>query len=271
MTNSNLTDVGRNPSRLNLWILTSLTVFLGFVIFVGILGNLLTLVVMRQKSMRRSSVAVFLSALAVFDSLVLIQMLLNRWLFAVAGIEFQGISHTACKLTYLLFHTSFTLSSWLQMFVAGEGFIVVSSPLKAKVICTRRNSIITVVTTVIPVISIYMYCLWGTELDSGDRCNVTLATNVRNFMDRVGPWLLAVFYSFIPTSGLVVVNSALIFKLYEARHRRHAMSTVTRADKSELQINVMVVISCLCCVVLTVPGAIHNIDFFAAEPVGGSE
>lgn len=244
------------------------TVFLGFVIFVGFIGNLLTLVIMSRKSLRQSSVAVYLSALAIADSLVLIEILLNGWLFAVAGFSIRLISHTTCKMHYLVFQASYTLCAWLHLFVAGERFIVVSFPLKAKVICTRRKSIITAVAMVIAVISINLYSIWGWELDSvGHRCDVTLGPTMRDFMARVAPWFMAVFYSFIPTVGLVVLNSGLVFKLYEARRLRHSMSVVTQADKIELQVTVMVFIACLCCLVLTVPVSIYNIIFFAAEPV----
>ena len=53
---------------------------------VGVVGNSLSVAIMNRPGMRSSSVAVFVSALAVTDSITLILDFLNNWLPKVVGM-----------------------------------------------------------------------------------------------------------------------------------------------------------------------------------------
>ena len=66
----------------------------------------------QRKSQRRSPVAVFMSALAVADSLVLILDFVNNWLKYGPRIYLLG-DEAFCRFHRYFFNVAYTLSSWL--------------------------------------------------------------------------------------------------------------------------------------------------------------
>ena len=73
-------------------------VALPIITVVGVVGNTLSMVTMNRPSMRSSSVAVFITALAFMDSLTLIMDFLNNWLESVVGVEFIDLSTVGCSV-----------------------------------------------------------------------------------------------------------------------------------------------------------------------------
>ena len=75
-----------------------LMVALPIITVVGVVGNTLTMVIMNRPSLRSSSVSVYVSALAMVDSLVLIMDFLNNWLEDVVGVRFIELHVVGCSI-----------------------------------------------------------------------------------------------------------------------------------------------------------------------------
>ena len=60
----------------------------------GLIGHVLTFLVMQRKALRTSSVAIFMSALAVADSLVLILNCLNNWFEYALKVDKNAYIHS---------------------------------------------------------------------------------------------------------------------------------------------------------------------------------
>ena len=73
-------------------------VALPIITVVGVVGNGLSAVVMNRPSMRSSSVAVFVTGLAITDSLTLILDFINNWVESVTGTRIVLVSRVFCSL-----------------------------------------------------------------------------------------------------------------------------------------------------------------------------
>ena len=87
---------------------------------------------MLRPAQRGSSVSVFMSALAVADTLVLVLDFLNNWLKMVPKVYLLGSSVGFCKFHRWIFDVVYTYAAWLVTSLAIERFIVVWFPLKAR-------------------------------------------------------------------------------------------------------------------------------------------
>lgn len=109
----------------------------------GLVGNALTLVVLSERNMRTSTNA-FLSALAVADSIKLI----NDLLYFLTILLLRTDDHIGNKAygylypyAHFIFNMSVCVSSWLTVSVAVERYILVCHPTRARAICSRSRAV----------------------------------------------------------------------------------------------------------------------------------
>jgi len=118
------------------------------IVVIGIGGNILSFVVMKTKSWRHKSYSHFLCALAVFDSLTLInrEVLLVHELRMYAGDTglYNGFSDIACSLHNFYEHMCYLMSSWLIVCMAVERVVAVFFPLRKAFLCTQHGAVIVI-------------------------------------------------------------------------------------------------------------------------------
>ena len=73
-------------------------VALPIITMVGVVGNSLSVVIMNRPRMRSSSVAVFVTGLAITDSLTLILDFINNWVESVTGTSIVNVSRVFCSI-----------------------------------------------------------------------------------------------------------------------------------------------------------------------------
>src|SRR6218665_3869966 len=227
---------------------------------VSVLANVLTLIVMSRRSLRRSTVAVHLSAMSISDSLVLVMDTLNNWFNTVININLLGLSDGFCKFHRFFFNVVYTYSAWIVTSVCIERFIVVWFPFRAKQLCSYRNSVVTVLVMPVPICAIYLYNLWAWHAN-GSGCLIVSNWNV--FQSDIGPWISGFAYSYCPVIVMVILNAAIIGKLSLARRSRRQMSIdASNHEKRESRITVTIVVICIFYVIMTVPLGIYYILAF---------
>jgi nociceptin receptor len=110
----------------------------------GLLGNLLTLIVLSDRSMRTSTNA-FLSALAVADTIKLLNDLLYFCTILLLRTD-DVIGNRAFGYLYPYAHYFFSMpmcvSSWLTVSVAVERYIMVCHPTRARAVCNRTRAVL---------------------------------------------------------------------------------------------------------------------------------
>ncbi|XP_013388743.1 FMRFamide receptor-like [Lingula anatina] len=115
----------------------------------GIIGSILTLVVLSQKPMR-SSTNVYLSALAVSDMIKLINDFLyfmTVFLYVTSPATGQKMYAYLYPFSHFVFQMSVCVSSWLLVSVAVERYVLVCHAMWGKTMCTTQRA--TVVSVVI--------------------------------------------------------------------------------------------------------------------------
>ncbi|CAF1037916.1 unnamed protein product [Rotaria sp. Silwood1] len=123
-------EINQFIQQVNYWLMI---VELCMVLF-GVLGNSLALIVINRRSLRHTSSSVFITYLAIFDSLVLIVHF--TCLITLHTIK-SFIVH--CFFTYLTDFITFT-SVWIMVIMTIERCIAVHSPFLAKRFCTRKHA-----------------------------------------------------------------------------------------------------------------------------------
>ena len=113
------------------------------IVIIGIIGNTLSVVVMKSKMLRNKSYSHYLCTLAFFDTLTLVIRLIrtiNEYYMDElnkAG-PFQSFNNFWCKLYNYVEHCSYLMSSWLIVLMAIERLIAVCFPFK-KVIIRKQT------------------------------------------------------------------------------------------------------------------------------------
>lgn len=120
------------------------------VIFVGTVGNILSIAVLIRARMRTTSVYFYLMVLSFADLCVLYVSGFKTWIRGVTGYELLTASRFACKTTMFLVLFSQHFSAWLVVLTTVDRFIAVWFPFRASVWCSvSRARLLTVALTVV--------------------------------------------------------------------------------------------------------------------------
>ncbi|WAR14181.1 GHSR-like protein [Mya arenaria] len=119
-------------------------VFLSPMILLGVLGNILTLLVFGTRQQRQTSIAIYLSALAASDIIVLILPAMEFWLYHVLHIYIRRSSDFMCRLFSYATSVLPCVSAWILVAVSTERMMGVCAPLKMKVFSKPKHAFIIV-------------------------------------------------------------------------------------------------------------------------------
>ena len=120
------------------------------VIPIGILGNIVCILVVSKKQNRKASSCVYMGALAIADTVVLISqggiIILVTWLTKIFAADKLNIM---CKVfAYSLFSAAFC-GTMIILALLAERVIAVTCPLKAAVLLSPRRALIVIITIII--------------------------------------------------------------------------------------------------------------------------
>ena len=120
----------------------------------GILGNILSILVILQRNFRQLPVAPYMIGVAVTDSLFLYSRQIVDWFEVQFNYMLPGLT-SLCQVRYFFIVASLNISSMLLGALSMERMYAVRYPLLAKVNLTRKVSLVIIAATVIGVIAIY--------------------------------------------------------------------------------------------------------------------
>lgn len=181
----------------------------------GLFGNILTVIIMAKKKFQKLNSRFLLTSLAVSDSVYLIVQLFNKSTMREAlGMDIRALSDVGCKFFFWACKTAKMSSSWLIVVICIERFIAVWFPLKAKVICTKRM-------TMLSLIAIYVGCgiMNALSIPSSnivrDICSPSASIDGNQQWDRVVLLCSIAVYAIIPMTILIVLTPLVIYKLFD--------------------------------------------------------
>ena len=114
-------------------------------ILLGTIGNILSILVLTRRSLRKSTTSLFLTVLACSDLLVLYSGLLRQWVLYVFETDVRHVCEVGCKLNIWLVYSSLDFSAWILMAVTIERVISVWLPHRVRTICTKKSAVVSLV------------------------------------------------------------------------------------------------------------------------------
>lgn len=251
-------------------------ILLNFVGFFGVLGNILSMIILSRPQMR-SSINYLLIGLARCDTILIITSML---LFGIPAIyPYTGFLRyyyfrlypDISKVVYPLAMIVQTASCYLTLTVTLERYVAVCHPLRARALCTYGRARLYVI--VIILFSICYNVPRFFEVDQREYPDVEfgivfciVATDLRAehlYINIYIHWLYLVFIYFIPFFGLFFFNAMIYQQVRKANRERQRLS---RTEKREIGLATMlfcVVIVFLSCNIIAL--LINIIEAFTGE------
>ncbi|CAH1775635.1 unnamed protein product [Owenia fusiformis] len=192
----------------------------------GIIGNILSLVVLQQKKMS-SSTNTFLSAMAIADSIKLINdeiyfvvILMQRYNPEMSQTGFVHIY----PYSHFVFNCAMLITSWITVSVAVERYISVCHPHRAKSMCTIPrarlvSSCVALGMSIIALPSAFKYhTVVSKPLDNTSEGVVNMTIELTSFGKdvyamNIYTWIQTLLRSIIPLFVLVFINASIIRSL----------------------------------------------------------
>lgn len=226
----------------------------------GFIANILLLIVLSQENMRTSTNA-FLSALAVSDSIKLVNDIV--YFIVIVLKEYRPMQANVAyghfyPYAHFIFNFAVCISSWLTVSVAVERFIMVCHPIRAVSLCSRSRAIITsasvyLVMTLIAMPSAFRYRTIQ-KLDSELNMTIYDVELTELWKDETFvtayTWTLNMIRCNIPLIVLIVLNICIINDLRKTR--------ANKKFKSRNRITVMLVMVIVVFLIGITPDAIMS-------------
>ena len=130
-------------------------------IIFGTCGNILSIVVLTRKTIRKSTTAIFLIFLTFSDLCVLYTGLFRQWLIYLIDIDIRHLSEAFCKIHTWLVYSSLDFSAWIIISVTLERIIAVWCPYSHNSKCSRQTAIVCIIMLLIFVLSLNAHLLYG--------------------------------------------------------------------------------------------------------------
>ncbi|XP_037081746.1 FMRFamide receptor-like [Pollicipes pollicipes] len=221
------------------------------VMLVGVIGNLVSIIVLTRRRMR-SSTNSYLTALAVSDTLYLAISFTLSLKHSVPGIshpDFRIYWHYWPFGLWLIDAASNT-STWLTVTFTVERYVAVCHPIRGQVYCTesRARKMICIV---------YLFCFLVTlstpfEWEIAERLNhKTNSTEMTAEFSELGMLdeyrhafyvFTATMFIFLPLVLLAIFNSFLILAVKESRKQRAVLcSGESQSQRQENKITIMLI------------------------------
>ncbi|XP_046558655.1 FMRFamide receptor-like [Haliotis rubra] len=229
----------------------------------GLLGNILTVIVLTKRNMLTSTNA-FLSALAISDAIKLINDILYV-LVTIFSKTDDVMGNRAYGYLYpyahFIFNMSVCVSSWLTVSVAVERYILVCHPTRARALCSRYRAVVTcvvvyIIMTVVALPSAFRYrtkwCYDQSLNESMLHVELTELYHNQVFVSAY-TWAQNLLRSIIPLLVLVALNACIIGALRKTR--------ANKRNSSRHRVTVMMIMVIVVFMVCITPDAIMSTVF----------
>ncbi|ELU08577.1 hypothetical protein CAPTEDRAFT_64368, partial [Capitella teleta] len=228
----------------------------GLIIAIGVLGNLLTIIVMMSKDFRKSPSSLVLTALALVDTGNLVTGLMRWWIYYTFDFDVREMSSTGCKTHRFFTYYFGELSPAILVILTVERFVSVFYPLRCREICSKRRLGIGVMFVTITYALINSYFIFTSGLLPGEdhSCQVYLRYEETMFAWN---WVDSTLYAFLPFTIIFTGNILIAKKLIKAQKSRNTMATKSKKDRQSLTPMLMTVSWCF--LLLNLPSCIYFI------------
>ncbi|XP_064637544.1 growth hormone secretagogue receptor type 1-like [Lineus longissimus] len=222
-------------------ILLALTKYLWTIpVVLGVPGNILTILVARQKHNRKMSPCVYMTAMAVSDTAFLLDVTWYYSLFYQGHLD--AITDVKARKLIIEFHIfiMFTLAKISGLYLAAmsvDRLIAVRFPMAAIRLCTTKRAKVTVLLITIPIVLINIHIFfvfkYVEDLNSGVRI-ILYDDSVSGAVEKVFSTYMVIVGTGLPFSIILGANLLIIITVKRASFERAKLnSNTSRAEKEE--------------------------------------
>ncbi|CAC5420404.1 unnamed protein product [Mytilus coruscus] len=195
-------------------------------IILGNLGSILCIIVLNRKSIRQYTISVFLTAMAISDTLALNTGLLRNWILYTFDTDIRLSSDILCRFHTWLLYLALAFSAWMLVAVTIVRAGLVCFPNRMKYLCTKQKALVTIIIVAVVLSCSKLPILFGIgdiiEYNNGTmtikHC-VYLSKKYKLFINNIGSWLDLITFCVIPSVLLIVGNTIIIYKVIKSRQR----------------------------------------------------
>ena len=232
-SSDNFTDIETTASSLTAYkIGIIIHVYLPMVILpLGIVGNILSFLVMVQSQNRGRSTCIYMAALALSDTLNLV-VLAIYWIAYFLADEAIGVEggRIRCKVFTMLAHYAAEMGAFIVMSMTVDRFIAVRYPLKAVVLCSPYRAKVFITCGAILLIIFNVPVLWMADLVNEKIC---ANFHTKDTFTVIYAWLYTSFGSILPCVVLLGCNAMIISSIHRRRSRATDLLVLGRKSRRE--------------------------------------
>ncbi|XP_013793704.1 FMRFamide receptor-like [Limulus polyphemus] len=235
--------------------------------FVGVVGNLVTIVILTRRQMS-SSTNNYLAGLAIFDMLYLL------CIFILSIAHYPGLTDPhhinywrLWPYALLLTDASSNTSVWLTVSFTVERYIAVCHPIKGKVYCTesRAKKVVIIVAFICCCLTLPTLFEWTVIEVIDPLTNKTLVQptfsefGMNVLYKNIYYWLCVFLFVFIPLVLLTIFNSFLVRSIHASSAQRHTMTRrrdTRDSSRQERKITVMLIAVVVLFMICQLPTAV---------------
>ncbi|NWU76792.1 GHSR protein, partial [Onychorhynchus coronatus] len=227
-------------------VLTGITVACVLLFVIGIIGNLMTMLVVSRFRDMRTTTNFYLSSMAFSDLLIFLCMPLD--LFRLWQYRPWNFGDLLCKL-FQFISESCTYSTILNITALSvERYVAICFPLRAKVIITKgKVKLIILFLWAVSFISAGpIFILVGVEHENGtnplstNECRATEYA-IRSGLLTIMVWTSSIFF-FLPVFCLTVLYSLIGRKLWRRKRKNIGLNTVIRDKNNKQTVKMLAVV-----------------------------
>ena len=203
---------------------------------IGLLGNLLSVLILGKEKNRNTPIIVFFICLAVSDSLILLSGNLSEWILLMMEFDIRSVNGFLCKTHVFLAYFSLQFSSWMLVLITIERVISITVPHKVRLWCDRRIELLSLVVLTIVLVLLNGHFLLGMV----HKYNMYTMRNCAGisepyiaFLNEVWPKIDLVITFAAPLVVIIVGNTIIIIKM-TIRARRSTQMGVLDQKKNSL-------------------------------------
>uniref|UniRef100_A0A336LWA2 CSON006534 protein n=1 Tax=Culicoides sonorensis TaxID=179676 RepID=A0A336LWA2_CULSO len=193
------------------------------IVFVGIIGNILSVLVFFRTKLRKLSSSYYLAALGMSDTCFLILSFITWLNFADINLTNHNV---ACQLYYYLQGVCSFLSVWYVVAFTVERFIAVLYPLKRQSMCTVRRAVIVLCGLTVAALAFSAPLLYLFRPVYHPEANVTVCDVVEEFKNhmKIFNYVDTIMVFLIPFTSIVILNSITGYTVWKVAGVRRSMT-----------------------------------------------
>lgn len=253
------TDFLEDISRY-LWVVLSPVLFV-----VGVIGNTLTIVVLKQMKLHKRPPLFLLFVLSLSDILVLSVGLSRYWIKETFSVDIRALTNFGCKFNLFFIYWSMQLSSWILVCIVLERCIKTNFPYRYPRIVTVKRCSVLVVFLMIILAGVDLHYFWtnGLTMDGSEiECN-SLTDKYFNFEEFVFTYIDFSVLSVVPFLLMIVMNITIIRVFRQSRHFRKSTvknrQTNKKLNRFDVKLTRMLLCTSVYFLVATLPISIYFI------------